>query len=105
MNNIMKSKIVYVEKAGEDYTSIKVVEEGPYQGVIFSFGKIKIEEPEEKDGKAILSFDFIVDTVPPILGKTAEEVENNDEFKQYAGDILVGIIEETVEDHEIRKWE
>ena len=97
MKNKNKNKIEYVEKADEDYTSIKILEEGPYQGVIFSFGKIKVDEPEEKDGKATLSFDFIVETVPPILGKTAEEVEFDDEFKQYVGDILVGILEETVD--------
>lgn len=91
----LTDKITYVEKLDSDFTSIKVLQ-NPYKGVIYTYGKVKIIEPDNTEGTAKLSFDYLVEEVPPILGKTKEEIEKEDQFKQYIGDILVQVFEEEV---------
>lgn len=94
----MKTKIAYVEKADSDFTSIKVLQK-PYNGIIYTYGKVKVSEPEKENENATLTFDYRVDEVPPIFGKTKEEIENDQDFSNFIGDILVEILEDSV-DHD-----
>jgi hypothetical protein len=94
----MNDKFVYVEKADSDFTSIKVLTE-PYNGIIYTYGKVKVSEPENKNENATLTFDYRVDEVPPIFEKSKEEIENDQDFSHFIGDILVEILEDSV-DHD-----
>jgi|TARA_R110000737_G_scaffold352373_1_gene398148 hypothetical protein len=92
----MNDKFVYVEKEDADFTSIKVLQK-PYNGIIYTYGKIKISEPEDENGNATLSFDWKVEEVPPAIGKSKEELENDEVFSKFIGDILVEILEYSVD--------
>ncbi len=96
----MKTKIAYVEKADSDFTSIKILTE-PYNGIIYTYGKVKVSEPENENENenATLIFDYRVDEVPPIFEKSREEIENDQDFSHFIGDILVEILEDSV-DHD-----
>ena len=94
----MKTNITYVEKQNSDFTSIKI-EDGPYKGVIYTYGKVSVEEPTEDNGNATLTFDFKVEEVPPVFGKSCEEIENDETFSPLIGDILVGILEESTKEN------
>ena len=92
----MKKNITYVEKADSDFTSIKVLQE-PYNGIIYTYGKVKVSEPEGEGENAKISFDYRVEEVPPVFGKSKEEIENDQDFANFIGDILVEILEDSVE--------
>tara|TARA_Y100000004_G_C8943966_1_gene425398 strand:+ start:2031 stop:2354 length:324 start_codon:yes stop_codon:yes gene_type:complete len=92
----MKTNITYVEKADSDFTSIKVLQE-PYNGIIYTYGKVKVSEPNGECENATLSFDYRVEEVPPVLGKSKEEIEKDEDFSKFIGDILVEILEDSVE--------
>jgi len=94
----MNDKFLYVEKADSDFTSIKVLQK-PYNGIIYTYGKVKVSEPENENGNATLSFDWKVEEVPPAFGKSKEELENDEDFSKFIGDILVEILEDSV-DHD-----
>lgn len=59
---------------------------GNYDGVVYSYGKVSIEEDEEKD-QAFLSFGFNVVDNNGIFG-----LEENLEFKNYIGEVLNAIM-------------
>ena len=95
----MRKKHIYVEKVDSDFTSIRILED-PYKNVIFTFGKVSVKEPEVEGENAKLSFDFVVNEIPPILKMSKDDLENEEDFKQFIGDILVGILEDSVADEE-----
>ena len=73
-------KFVVGNKSQE--SAIKV-DEGKYEDVVFTFGKVGFHEAE---GECRLQFDYyILDN--------AERVDDDDKFKEVAGDILVDILE------------
>lgn len=92
----MKKNITYVEKADSDFTSIKVLQE-PYNGIIYTYGKVKVSEPEGEGENAKITFDYRVEEVPPVFGKSKEEIENDQDFANFIGDVLVEILEDSVE--------
>jgi len=92
----MKTKITYVEKADSDFTSIKVLQE-PYNGIIYTYGKVKVSDPNGDGEKATLTFDYRVEEVPPVFGKSKEEIENDEDFANFIGDILVEILEDSID--------
>ena len=68
---------------GKSQESAIKVDEGKYEDVVFTFGKVGFHEAE---GECRLQFDYyILDN--------AERVDDDDEFKEVAGDILVDILE------------
>ena len=92
----MKTKITYVEKADSDFTSIKVLQK-PYNGIIYTYGKVKVSEPNGEGEKATLTFDYRVEEVPPVFGKTKKDIENDEDFANFIGDILVEILEDSID--------
>lgn len=76
-------------KEGEEDKGYHIeLNSGEYEGVKFKYGQTSVEEDEEK-GEAFLKFEYeILDS----NGK--ENLENNEEFKNYIGNVLVSIIEE-----------
>ena len=90
MNRIEPTTYSFVTKDGYDHMAI-MMEEGKYKGVAWGYAKINI--PEEKNGKATLSFEF------EILDNAGLAFENIDEeeFMTLMGDILADQIDEQLE--------
>lgn len=65
---------------------------GPYKDVVYQYGKVKFEE--EKDGAVYLR--FVYNVVESPYEKSYLE-KNQDDFKNYIGDLLVGIIQQNLD--------
>ena len=66
------------------------IDEGTYAGVVFTYGKVGIDE---RTNDCRLYFDYLV------LDKD-EIVEDHDDFKEVIGDILVDVLENHAEEYE-----
>jgi hypothetical protein len=90
MSRINENTYSFVSKDGYEHMAI-MMEEGKYKGVAWGYTKINI--PEEKNGKATLSFEFeILDNA-----KLAFEDIDEEEFMTLMGDILADQIDEQLE--------
>lgn len=78
------TKIDYIPIEGTDTDAINVLE-GPYEGLHFHYGTVKFEELD--DGRMKMHFDYVILKKP-------DEFEESEDFKQFAGDLLVQILEE-----------
>lgn len=67
---------------------------GVFEGVKFKYGKVSLEENEEKT-EASLLFEYDV-----MESNGIENLEKNDEFKNRIGDILLHIVEKGVKTQE-----
>jgi hypothetical protein len=76
----VKYEIVVGEKTTESAVRI---EEGQYKGVVLKYGKVGFHELEEE---CRLYFDYF-------LIKESDLVKDEDHFKEVAGDILVDLLE------------
>lgn len=63
----------------------------PYEGVVIQYGNMSIDEPEDSDGSATLSFTYSVVESP------IEEGLLDDAFNDYLGAILHKIVEQSIE--------
>jgi hypothetical protein len=82
--------VQFVEKPSSELYSLKVLQ-GPYTGVIYTYGKVQFEE-DESGAECRLKFMFQIEDVPANLNK--KELEEDTEFKNFMGDILTQLIEE-----------
>jgi len=90
MSRINENTYSFVSKDGYEHMAI-MMEEGKYKGVAWGYTKINI--PEEKNGKATLSFEFeILDNA----GLAFEDIDE-EEFMTLMGDILADQIDEQLE--------
>ena len=90
MSRINENTYSFVSKDGYEQMAM-MMEEGKYKGVAWGYTKINI--PEEKNGKATLSFEFeILDNA----GREWEEFKNQT-FVDLMGDILADQIDEQLE--------
>ena len=64
-----------------------VITEGKYAGIKYNYGAIKFEE-EEDGAKLVFDYDILENDTSIELG----ELDENEEFHSYIGDILVDII-------------
>ena len=94
----MSDRYVFVEKADSDFTSIKALQK-PYDGIIYTYGKVKLSEPNGECENARLIFDYRIEEVPPAFGRSKEDLEKDEDFSIFIGDILVEILEDSV-DHD-----
>jgi len=85
--NNQNKKYAFVQKEGDDFTSIKLLQP-PYKGVIFKYGKVGFSENENPDGTRSMKFDY------DILFNPHETDLDNKEFIDYIGDMLIEFIDE-----------
>lgn len=87
MSNI-REEVDYTFIQSEDDNSLANVKliSGEYDGIIYSYGKVSIEEDEEND-RAYLSFAFNV-----VDSNGFDNLEENLEFKNYIGEVLTTIM-------------
>ena len=118
MKNRKGPNTVIVEKEDEDFYGLRITE-GEYENVIFIVGKLRFVEDKEKD-ECVLEYDFKIDKTPEqynieelnenenfknTIGKidktpeqyNIEELNENENFKNTIGDILVDILEDSVD--------
>ena len=87
---ISKDTITFVEKEDSELYSIKI-NKGRFKGVIFTYGKVHLNEDKEKDQLGV-NFKFIVNegnTRYPI-----EELNENIKFKKFLSELLKYLLEE-----------
>ena len=82
-------KYVFVQKDGEDYTCIKLIE-GKYKGIIYKYGKVGFAPKENPDGTMPMKFDY------DIIFNPHEENIDKQEFIDYIGDILIELLEKQI---------
>jgi len=85
--NNQNKKYAFVQKEGDDFTSIKLLQP-PYKGVIFKYGKVGFSENENPDGTRSMKFDY------DILFNPHETDLDNKEFIDYIGDMLIEFLDE-----------
>jgi len=86
MSNI-RDKYTYVENKDKKWSGIGLTKEaGFYQGVVYEYGKVSIQEDEEND-TASLQFEFNV-----LDSNGLPQKVFGDDFFQLIGDVLQDII-------------
>ena len=84
---------VYCTDQSKEWTALRLTGVTDYEDVIYKYGKISVDENKENDN-ASLQFDYDV-LVSPDVPK--EELNNDIDFKNLMGDILVHIIGEQLD--------
>lgn len=79
-----QTKIDYIPIEGTETDAINVLE-GDYAGLHFHYGTVKFEELD--DGRMKMNFDYNILKKP-------DGFEETEDFKQFAGNLLVEILEE-----------
>ena len=86
-----KKKYVFVQKEGDDFTCIKLLE-GKYKGVIYKYGKVGFAKEEKPDGTLPMKFDYDI-----IFNPHEETSIDKQDFIDYIGDILIELLEKQIE--------
>ena len=92
-------KYVFAQRDVDDYSCIKLTE-APYSDIIFAYTNVKFASEPNADGRLPLKFTYDIK-------KNPNNVNTEDEdFRQYIGDILIEVMEEQLENGTINfKWE
>lgn len=86
-NSILKSDYNIVERVDSEFYGIKL-QSGKWKDVIVVYGKVSIKECAET-GYATLGFSYQIEDSASFQ---PDELEGNEDFKNYLGDILSHII-------------
>ena len=86
-----KKRYVFVQKEGDDFTCIKIVE-GKFKNVIYKYGKVVFAKDENPDGTLPMKFDY------DILSNPNKADIDSKEFIDYVGDILMEQLEKQIKD-------
>ena len=89
--------IKFVEKPSSELYSLKVVQ-GPYLGVIYTYGKVTLHE-DEANCELKIQFKFKLEEVPDNLNE--EELEKSADFKNFMGDILSQLLEDKLDNDKL----
>ena len=83
-------KYVFAQRDTDDYSCIKLTE-GKFSDIIYSYTKVQFASEENAQGKLPLKFTYDIKKNPNDMNTEDEE------FRQYIGDILVEVIEKQLE--------
>ena len=87
-----REDFVYVEKAGEDFTGLKLIS-GPFASIVYKYGNVGFRpESEAVDGALPMVFDYT------IIENNIEADTDSQEFINHIGDILVVLLDEKLKD-------
>ena len=89
-----KIKYLFVQKDGDDFTCIKLVED-KYLNVVYKYGKVAFAKDERSDGTLPMKFDY------DIIKNPNEVDTNTQEFINYIGDILIELLEKQLIDGKV----
>ena len=90
-------RYAYLEQADKDGMCPIMIMEGPFEGFVFQYGVVSVEEIEEDDG-AKLTFDYELVEVPSSYVVPENEEEEKEIFEGVVGDVLVSIIVSSLEE-------
>ncbi len=95
-----KSKrYTYAQREGDDFTCIKLLE-GKFKDIIYHYGKVGFARDERPDGTLPMKFDYTV-----VKNPNDVDTNENQEFIDYIGDILIELLEEQLKDGTaIQNW-
>ena len=85
-------KYTFAQREGDDFSCIKLTE-GKYKDVVYHYGKVGFAKNENKDGTLPMKFDYTIKQNPNNL-----DLNENVEFLNYIGDILIEILEQQLKD-------
>ena len=88
-------KYVFAQRDTDDYSCIKLTE-GKFSDIIYSYTKVQFAAEENAQGKLPLKFTYDIKKNPNDMNTEDEE------FRQYIGDILVEVIEKQLENGTIK---
>ena len=88
------SRYVFVQKTGDDFTCIKLLEE-KYKGIIFKYGDVGFAKDEKPDGTLPMRFKYDI-IMNPFEKDTASQ-----EFIDYIGDLLIELLEKQLTDGKV----
>ena len=83
-------KYAFVQREGDDFTCIKLLE-GKYKGIIYKYGNVGFAKDENPDGTLPMKFDYDI-----IFNPHEETSIDKQEFIDYIGDILIEQLEKQV---------
>tara|TARA_Y100001937_G_scaffold93627_1_gene126818 strand:+ start:310 stop:606 length:297 start_codon:yes stop_codon:yes gene_type:complete len=89
MEKKSKRKYAFVQREGDDFTCIKLLE-GKYKGIIYKYGKVGFAKDENPDGTLPMKFDYDI-----IFNPHETNIDKQD-FIDYIGDILIEQLEKQV---------
>ena len=94
----------YTEFNSEANTTCIAITEGKFKDVVYFYKRIQVGEGLDQ-GQAPLTFEYTIKSVPETIEPEKLTVEDHKEFEILIGDILVKIIEESLEPeiNELRK--
>ena len=89
-----KIKYLFVQKEGDDFTCIKLVDD-KYLNIVYKYGKLAFAKDERPDGTLPMKFDYTVI-------KNPDDVDtNSQEFINYIGDILIELLDKQLTDGKV----
>ena len=89
----MSKNYSFVSRGDDKWASI-MISKGPYEGIIYQYGRVSVATVENEDGNLPLSFDY---NVIDFNGHEFQDLIESKEFKNTLGDILVEILDEQLE--------
>ena len=89
--------VKFVERPSSELYSLKVVQ-GPYLGVIYTYGKVTLHE-DEANCELKIQFKFKLEEVPDNLNE--EELEKSADFKNFMGDILSQLFQDRLDNDKL----
>ena len=89
----MSKKYSFVSRDDDNWTSV-MISKGPYEGIVYQYGRVSVATVENEDGNLPLSFDY---NVIDFNGHEFQDLIESKEFKNTLGDILVEILDEQLE--------
>ena len=88
-------KYVFAQRDVDDFSCIKLTE-GPFSEIIYTYTNVKFASEENANGQLPLKFTYDIKKNPNDMNTEDEE------FRQYIGDILVEVIEKQLENGTIK---
>ena len=87
---------VFVEKPGEDFTGIKLIN-GPFASIVYKYGNVGFRPENEKtpEGALPMVFDYT------IIENKIEADTDSLEFVNHIGDILVILLDEKMKERKL----
>ena len=89
-----KIKYLFVQKEGDDFTCIKLIED-KYLNIVYKYGKLAFAKDERPDGTLPMKFDYTVIKNPDNVDT------NSQEFINYIGDILIELLDKQLTDGKV----
>jgi len=85
---------VFVEKPGEDFTGLKLIN-GPFASIVYKYGNVGFRpESEAVDGALPMVFDYTV------IENNIQADTDSQEFINHISDVLVVLLEEQMKERE-----